>query len=109
MISELIKNYGELTMQGVLVILVVWLVWFLVRTIMSMFKNELKELHKDNIKNADLNNQTIVLIKDHASETREYNTKFAEVMNNLLEASNGSNPAIVKLQKEFENFKKGKD
>ena len=104
MISELIVNYGKLGMQGVLVVLVVWLVWYLIRTIMGMFKNELKELHQDSIKNADLNNQTIILIKDHASETREYNNRFAEVMSNLLKASNGNNPAILRLQKKFKLF-----
>jgi len=105
MISELIVNYGKLGMQGVLVVLVVWLVWYLIRTIMGMFKNELKELHQDSVKNADLNNQTIILIKDHAKETREHNNRFAEIMSNLLKASNGNNPAILKLQKEFKTFK----
>jgi len=105
MISELIVNYGKLGMQGVLVILMVWLVWYLIRSIMGMFKNELKELHQDSLENAKLNNETIVLIKEHTKETKEDNAKFAKVIGNLLKASNGSNPAILKLQKEFKLFK----
>ncbi|MBA7575798.1 hypothetical protein ES708_17634 [subsurface metagenome] len=63
MISELINNYGKLGVQGVLVILVAWLVWYLIRSIMGMFKNELKELHKDGITNARLNRKSINMQK----------------------------------------------
>ncbi len=63
MISELINNYGKLGVQGVLVILVAWLVWYLIRSIMGMFKNELKELHKDGITNARLNRKSVNMQK----------------------------------------------
>lgn len=63
MITEFINNYGKLGVQGVLVILVAWLVWYLVRSIMGMFKNELKELHKDGITNAKLNRKSINMQK----------------------------------------------
>ncbi|MBA7551639.1 hypothetical protein ES705_44187 [subsurface metagenome] len=63
MITELINNYGKLGVQGVLVILVAWLVWYLIRSIMGMFKNELKELHKDGITNARLNRKSINMQK----------------------------------------------
>jgi len=63
MIAEFINNYGKLGVQGVLVILVAWLVWYLVRSIMGMFKNELKELHKDGIINAKLNRKSINMQK----------------------------------------------
>lgn len=63
MIGELINNYGKLGVQGVLVILVAWLVWYLIRSIMGMFKNELKELHKDSLLNARLNRKSIKMQK----------------------------------------------
>ena len=63
MIGELIQNYGKLGVQGVLVILVVWLVWYLIRSVMGMFKNELKELHKDSLLNAKLNRKSITMQK----------------------------------------------
>ena len=63
MIAELINNYGKLGVQGVLVILVAWLVWYLIRSIMGMFKNELKVLHKDSLLNARLNRKSIKMQK----------------------------------------------
>ena len=63
MISELINNYGKLGVQGVLVILVAWLVWYLIRSIMGMFKNELRVLHKDSLLNARLNRKSIKMQK----------------------------------------------
>jgi len=63
MISELIQNYGKLGVQGVLVLLVAWLVWYLIRSIMGMFKNELKDLHKDSLLNARLNRKSIKMQK----------------------------------------------
>ena len=64
MISELIQNYGKLGVEGVLVVLIAWLVWYLVRSIMGMFKKELKELHKDGITNAKLNRKSIKMQKN---------------------------------------------
>ena len=63
MVSELIQNYGKLGVQGVLVILIAWLVWYLIRSIMGMFKNELKVLHKDSLLNAKLNRKSINMQK----------------------------------------------
>lgn len=68
MIGELINNYVKLGVQGVLVILVAWLVWYLIRSIMGMFKNELKELHKDGMINAKLNRRSINMQKKMMSQ-----------------------------------------
>jgi len=80
MIAELINNYGKLGVQGVLVILVAWLVWYLIRSIMGMFKNELKELHKDGLMNAKLNRKSInmqkKLINQFAALTEYLNAHF---------------------------------
>ncbi len=82
MMGELVNNYGDV---GALTVLVGLMVWYLkyqtkrqakredkhdkiqeeerlfYRTLVT---NDIKELHKDNVKNADLNNKGIVLIKD---------------------------------------------
>lgn len=80
MIAELINNYGKLGVQGVLVILVAWLVWYLIRSIMGMFKNELKELHKDGLMNAKLNRKSInmqkKLINQFTALTEYLNSHF---------------------------------
>ena len=80
MISELINNYGKLGVQGVLVILVAWLVWYLIRSIMGMFKNELKVLHKDSLLNARLNRKSIkmqkILINQFTGLTEYLNRHF---------------------------------
>jgi len=77
MIAELINNYGKLGVQGVLVILVAWLVWYLIRSIMGMFKNELKTLHKDSLLNARLNRKSINMTK---TLTNQF-TGLAEYLN----------------------------
>ena len=77
MISELINNYGELGVKGVLVILFAWLVWYLIRSIMGMFKNELKVLHKDSLLNARLNRKSIKMQKTLINQF----TALAEYLN----------------------------
>lgn len=108
MIGNLIANYGELGMQGVLVILVVWLIWYLIRSIMGMFKNELKDLHKDSVKNAELNQKSINLLNDHAKESRTSSLKLSGILKNLLKSSNGNNPAINGLIKRMDDMEKVK-
>lgn len=80
MIAELINNYGKLGVQGVLVILIAWLVWYLIRSIMGMFKNELKVLHKDSLLNARLNRKSIkmqkILINQFTALTEYLNRHF---------------------------------
>jgi len=77
MIAELINNYGELGVKGVLVILFSWLVWYLIRSIMGMFKKELKDLHKDSLLNARLNRKSIKMQK---TLTNQF-TGLAEYLN----------------------------
>jgi len=96
MISELINNYGKLGVQGVLVILVAWLVWYLIRSIMGMFKNELKVLHKDSLLNARLNRKSIkmqkTLINQFTGLTEYLNLHF----NNCVEKVNCKKKVIKK-------------
>jgi len=81
-------------MQGVLVILVVWLVWYMVRTVMGMFKNELKQLHQDSLKNAELNKEGITLIKESRKESSLEHGKITKALNTFTNFHNGKNPAI---------------
>ena len=108
MISELIANYGELTMQGVLCITVVWLVWYLVRCVMGMFKNELKQLHQDGVNNSELNKEIVVLIKEGRKESRAEHLGLTTVIKNIGNFYNGKNPAIMELQKDVAKLKEGK-
>ena len=99
MIAELINNYGKLGVQGVLVLLVAWLVWYLIRSIMGMFKNELKELHKDGITNARLNRKSInmqrKLLYQFTALTEYLNLHF----NNCVEKVNCKKEAKADGQK----------
>lgn len=47
MIEGFIENWQELGVIGVLIVLFSWLVWYLVRSLVSMFKNELVEISKN--------------------------------------------------------------
>jgi len=99
MISELIANYAKLGMQGVLCITVVWLVWYLVRSVMGMFKNELKQLHLDSANNAELNREAIVLLKDGRKESRSEHLEITKALKNISDFHNGKNPTIREHEK----------
>jgi len=93
MIGELIKNYGDIGALGAFVLLMVWYVRYQTKRQATredkhdeeriekenkrdeerkeemlfnrnLITNDMKELHKDNVKNAELNKQSIVLLKD---------------------------------------------
>ena len=82
MIGELINNYGEVSALAILVGAMVWYLKYQTKRqatrednqdverkeervfYRDLITNDLKELHKDNSKNADLNNQSLVLQKD---------------------------------------------
>ena len=82
MIKALIENYKELTVVGVFAIMMAWYLWHQTRMqakredkhdaiqkeerifYRNLVTNDLKSLHNDGIKNSDLNNQSILLLKD---------------------------------------------
>jgi len=93
MIGELISNYGDVGALAILVSLMAWYLKYQTKRqairedkhdeerikkenkrdeerkeetlfIRNLVINDMKELHQDNVKNADLNNQSIVLLKD---------------------------------------------
>jgi len=92
MIKSLIENYKELTVVGVFAIMMAWYLWHQTRRqskredkqdeerakrqekrdeeqkeerefYRNLVTNDMNELHKDNVKNADLNNKSIALLK----------------------------------------------
>jgi len=111
MISELVTNYTELGVKGVLVIAGVWVVWYLLRSVMGMFKNELKELLSIGEKNSATNAQiagiqerTLKSLEKHEQNSLERDAKQLTILKNALNLSNGSNPVISKLLKDIDKI-----
>jgi len=98
-LGKAIAEYGTPIITAVMLILVVGLVWYLIKrqakredkhdTIQSeerlfyrnLVVNDLKSLHEDGAKNAELNAQSIVLQKDMMRELKdcnEHNSNFQE-------------------------------
>jgi len=81
-LGKAIAETGTPIITAVMLILVVALVWYLIKRqtkredkhdkiqeeerlfYRTLVNNDLKSLHNDSVKNADLNNQSIVLLKD---------------------------------------------
>ena len=81
-LGKAIAEVGTPIITAVMLILVVALVWYLIKRqtkredkhdkiqeeerlfYRTLVNNDLKSLHNDNLKNAELNNQSIVLIKN---------------------------------------------
>lgn len=81
MIGQLISNYGEIGALGTLVLAMVWYLYHQTKRqtrredkrdeerreevlfTRNLVTNDMKELHKDSVKNAELNKESIVLIK----------------------------------------------
>ena len=79
-IGMAIDNYGIAIVTAIILILVVWLVRYLVKQqtddrvyYRKLVTNDMKALHADSTKNAELNNQTIVLQKDMIKQLEEHN------------------------------------
>jgi len=81
MIQTFIENYKELGIVGIFAIMMAWYLYYQTRWqsrredkhdkiqeeerlfYRTLVNNDLKSLHNDSVKNADLNNQSIVLLK----------------------------------------------
>jgi len=68
-IGKAISDYGIAIITGIFSVLVCWLIRYLIKEqsknmkdVLSMFKVELKALHKDGLKNASLNRRSITMI-----------------------------------------------
>ena len=140
-LGKAIAEYGVSIITAVMLILTVGLVWYLIKRqtkredkadeertskeekrdeeqkedrkyFRGLLTNDVKELHEDNKKNADLNNQSIILIKSmnntlikHNHHSEKFSEKVLESFNIVCERLNGGTEgtkAIEKL-KELEN------
>ena len=119
MIGEFITNYSEIGYAGIVIITMVWLVRYLIKQTTDdkiyyreLITNDMKSLHADSVKNADLNNQTIILQKDLAKGMGEHNNYTKNLGNKTLKAfdilcdrMNGGSPASMAIKKELEWYK----
>ena len=103
MIAALIENYKELTVVGVFAIIMSWYLWHQTKQQSkredkrdkqqdedrlfhrNLITNDLKSLHDDNTKNTDLNNQSIILLKDIS----ENQTKLCTLIEGVDRKING--------------------
>jgi len=111
MISEFIANYKELGIQGCIVIAGVWVVWYLIRSIMGMFKHELKDLvaigKENSLANAQIakiQERTLNSLEKHEQNSLERDVTQLEILKNTLNLSNGGNPVIKKALKDIDNI-----
>lgn len=68
-LGKAISEYGIAIVTGIFLVLISWLVRYLIteqsknmKSILSMFKVELKALHKDGLTNARLNRKSISMV-----------------------------------------------
>jgi len=69
LIGKAISEYGIPIVTAIFLILFCWIIRYLIKqqtedrnTLLNMFKNELKRLHKDNLTNARLNRKSIEML-----------------------------------------------
>ena len=119
MIKALIENYSEIGYAGIVIITMIWLVRYLVKQTTDdkiyyrkLITNDMKDLHNDSLKNAELNNQSIILIKDMNKNLEKHNghsqKAWEKTINSLgiiADKFNGDSPASVAIKKELEWYK----
>ena len=130
MIGQLISNYGEIGALGVFVLMMAWYLKYQTKQQTkreekhdeiqkeerlfnrNIITNELSGLHGDSLKNADLNNQTIILQKDLAKDLREHNghskkawEKTISSLGIIADRLNGGSDAGMAVKKELELYK----
>lgn len=119
MIGEFITNYSEIGYAGIVIITMIWLVRYLVKQTTEdklyyreLITNDMKDLHNDSLKNADLNKESIVMLKtikenhkEHNNYTRKLGEKTLKAFDILCDRMNGGSPASLKLKKELELYK----
>ena len=119
MIKALIENYSEIGYAGIVIITMIWLVRYLVKQTTDdkiyyrkLITNDMKDLHEDSLKNANLNNQSIILIKDMNKNLEKHNDnskkawdKSIDALGIICDRLNGGTPAMAKMKKELEYYK----
>lgn len=128
-LGKAIADVGVPIITAIMLILVVGLVWYLIKRqtnredkhdviqkeerlfYRTLVTNDMKELHLDSLKNAELNQKSIGILEKHSTESRVGNLKLTGILKNLLKLSNGNNPAIKGLISRMDIYDKreGKD
>lgn len=110
MIAALIKNYGEIGALGTFILIMAWYLWHQTRCqskredkhdsiqkeerifYRNLVTNDMKELHENSVKNAELNVQGIELqkemirdFKEHNGHSKEFSEKIIESLNNICD------------------------
>jgi len=119
-VGEAIAEHGIPIITGILLVFIVGLSCYLIKQIMSMFRNELKDLHQDELSNTKLNNEAIKGIKDvaviqaqtldkidkHDKANTEAWGKMLTGFEMVCDFLNGKNPAMAKLKAEIVELEK---
>ena len=78
----------------------------------NLLTNEVKDLHKDSLKNADLNNKSIILLKDMNQNLEKHNgssqkawEKTVKILGIISDGMNGGSSASLAINKELELYK----
>jgi len=126
-LGKAISDTGVPVITAVMLILVVGLVWYLIKRqakredkhddiqkeerlfYRNLVSNDMKDLHKDSLKNAELNQESIDILQRHSKESRDSNLKISGILKNLLKSSNGNNPVIKELINRMDEYEKGKE
>jgi len=115
-VGKAIAEHGISIVTGILLVFIVGLSCYLIKQIMSMFRNELKDLHKDGVNNTTLNNEAIKGVKDvaviqaqtldkldkHDKDNAETWSKMLTGFDRICDFLNGKNPAIAKVKAEMQ-------
>ena len=126
MIKALFENYSEVGWAGIVMIAMVWYFYYQTKCqskrdekhdaiqkeerefSRGIVKDELKDLANASLKNAELNNQSISMLKDHSKFTETFSVKVIESLAIVAERLNGGTEgtkAIARLKK-LEKVKK---
>ena len=120
MIKALFENYSEVGWAGIIMIAMVWYFYYQTKCqskrdqkhaaiqkeerefSRGIVKDELKDLANASLKNAELNNQSISMLKDHSKFAETFSVKVIESLAIVAERLNGGTEgtkAIARLKK----------
>jgi len=119
MIKALFENYSEVGWAGIVMIAMVWYFYYQTKCqtkrdekhdaiqkeerefSRGIVKDELKDLANASLKNAELNNQSISMLKDHSKFAETFSVKVIESLAIVAERLNGGTAgtkAIARLK-----------
>ena len=82
----------------------------------SLVTNDMKEIHQDNLKNAELNKQSLGMIKDMNKNLEDHNghsqkawEKTVDILTLMCNKLNGGDPDMVEAKKRLNKDRRKKD